>query len=86
MASRTSMVLPNYGVKMPEHLYKRIYDLRSQRNAVAHGKAEVTREDVVDAIKLIDELEAFLGDISQVESTDTDSKELANKAVNPSGG
>ncbi len=48
------------GIELPAGLRDRLENTRRLRNQAAHGRAEPTREDVVAAVSLIEELEKFL--------------------------
>lgn len=63
--------LERYGVKMPEDLFNRVYEVRHKRNVASHGKGDVTKKDVSEGIKLAEDLEKFLDSIEKLEKRDT---------------
>lgn len=65
--------LSDYGVDMPAELYREIYNIRTKRNLVAHGRSEVTKKEVTEAIKVIENLEGFLSTIKDVRREDEES-------------
>ena len=58
---------------MPAELYREIYNIRTKRNLVAHGRSEVTKKEVTEAIKVIENLEGFLSTINDVRREDEES-------------
>lgn len=70
MGDRYSSLLPvsaRYlevnGIELPTGLRDRLENTRRLRNQAAHGRGESTREDVVSAVSLIEELEKFLASL-----------------------
>lgn len=61
------------GIELPNGLRERLENTRRLRNLAAHGRAEPTKEDVVSAIAVIEELERFLWqlDLEQVKANVT---------------
>lgn len=52
------------GVEIPADLRDRLENIRRLRNQAAHGRAEPTREDVVAAVSLIEDLEKYLSTLN----------------------
>ncbi|MEX1670958.1 hypothetical protein AB4876_18785 [Zhongshania guokunii] len=57
--------LAHYGIALPEPLLFKIQAMRHLRNMSAHGRSEPTKDDVIEAIETIEELERFLESLSK---------------------
>lgn len=53
------------GMEIPEELEKNLIDLRRLRSAVTHGKSEVSKEDVVRTVDIINDFEDHLKNINK---------------------
>lgn len=52
--------LSEFGIHIPEELLIRINQIRQVRNMAAHGRAEPSKEEVIETIKVIEEIEEYL--------------------------
>lgn len=75
----THRMLTNFlGINIPDELERKLIDLRRHRSAVTHGKSDVSKEDVVNAVDIINEFEDLLKNVNKEEIT----KYLQEKARN----
>ena len=79
--SMPNRALEHLGVELPENLEMKLIETRKLRNLAAHGRTEPSKQDVINAISTVEELERFLSlvDIKKARKSALEARELRLK-------